>query len=366
MIAVQEYLRGGKTLDNLQDEFSINVYHHPELPLVGLKYSQIDSPKTHPIVRDCRGTVLEKDTWHVVAKPFRRFFNAGEVVEEYRLFNWGNFTCNTKEDGSLILVYFYRGEWHVNTSGSFGLGECGSSGKAWRDLFWETSKIDRSKLWPGMTYIFELCTIHNKIVRSYSAPVVFLLSVFDNSTCQEMNPDWVDMAASNLGVPRPESYSFASEEEIRSFLISKENTDKTFEGVIIRDDKGGRWKIKAETCVALHHLKDNGNICNPKRMVPLVLAGEIDEVVAYLPEIESHIRDCEARVNAEWETLAAAWRDCWRIEDQKEFALAVLGKTRFAGLLFALRKGHGKSQAEELLREMWSGHAGGIVKVIYG
>jgi hypothetical protein len=368
VLAVQQYLRGGKSLDDLKSELGINVYHHPDLPLVGVKYNQIDSPKTDPVVRSCRGTVLEKDTWNVVAKPFQRFYNAGEVLDEYKQFDWSNFTCTEKVDGSLMIVYHYAGEWHVNTSGSFGLGECGFSGMNWRELFWKTSGIDENspKLIPGLTYIFELCTVFNKVVRSYPEPTVFLLSIFSTETLEEMPEGDVDISSKVLKVPRPERYQFSAEQEIRNFLLTKEEYDKTFEGVIIRDVNNLRFKIKTETYVALHHLKDNGNICNPKRLVPLVLAGEVDEIIAYLPEVEPYLRECQAKIDAEWESLSKVWQQYWEIQDQKEFALAIRGKTRFSGILFTLRKQHPQDQTEELLRDLWRSHADGITKVLYG
>jgi hypothetical protein len=68
MLNLQKYLRAGKTPEDLKEELGIKFYEHPSLPLVGFKYHQIDSPKTNEIVRECRGIVLEKNTWNLVAK----------------------------------------------------------------------------------------------------------------------------------------------------------------------------------------------------------------------------------------------------------------------------------------------------------
>lgn len=367
MLAIQEYLFSGKTLDDVKSEFGINVYEHPTLPLVGFKYSQIESPKTHPVVRDCRGIVLEKNTWNCVAKPFKRFFNVGEDNENFQKFTWDNFTCTSKEDGSLMIVYFYQGEWHVNTSGSFGLGECQFSGMTWRELFWKTSNISKKRLKPDSTYIFELCTPFNKIVRTYPKSTVYLLSMFDINTLQEHTIEHVDNVARHLDVKRPTHYHFKSMDEVSAFLRGVEEGDKTFEGIILRGSDDERFKAKSQTYVALHHLKDNGNICNPKRLVPLVLAGEVDEVLAYLPEVEPYLRDCEAKIDEAWTALSNVWWENWQIEGQKEFAIAInKGFTRFTGLLFTLRKKYGKDQTEELLKQLWREHGDGIVKVLYG
>jgi tRNA splicing ligase len=230
---VQRYLRSGKTPEDLKEDLGINFKRHPSLPLILFKYSQIDSPRHHELVRECRGIVLEEGTWKIVAKGFNRFFNVGEVDWEYRRFNWDDFEVRSKEDGSLILLYNYEGEWHVNTSGSFGLGELDSYGGTWRDLFWATAPFhvnDLKMFNPTQTLVFELCTPYNKVVRTYK-PTVYLLGIFDHVwqnegyPSMELSPHLVDDLAEGLGVPRPKSYKFSGQEEVRKFLQDQEDSD---------------------------------------------------------------------------------------------------------------------------------------------
>lgn len=76
LMEVQKYLRSGKTLKDLKSELGIIFSEYENLVI--LNYSQIDSPKFHPITMECRGLILEKDTWDIVSFPFRRFFNENE------------------------------------------------------------------------------------------------------------------------------------------------------------------------------------------------------------------------------------------------------------------------------------------------
>ena len=46
--------------------------------LVMLKYSQIDSDFKNEIVRECRGLILDEDTFEPVCVPFFKFGNYGE------------------------------------------------------------------------------------------------------------------------------------------------------------------------------------------------------------------------------------------------------------------------------------------------
>ena len=61
-LEVQKYLRAGKTLENLKEEFGISANQHGGYKkLYSLKYDQIDSHsvRSHPIVRECRGLILD-------------------------------------------------------------------------------------------------------------------------------------------------------------------------------------------------------------------------------------------------------------------------------------------------------------------
>lgn len=364
MLPIQKFLSCGKTIEDLQLELAIKVYHHPSLPLVGFSYDHIKSPKYHEVVKDCRGIVLELNTWNVVAKPFQRFYNFGEDLDNQINFDWNNFTATSKEDGSLIIVSYYAGEWHVSTSGSFGFHKCNGSEKTWRELFWETSKIDPLKLDPGFTYIFELCTIYNKVVRIYPKPTTYLLTIFQLENCQECSIDWVNQEAIRLGVPRPEQYSFTSISDVRQFILQKENEDKTFEGVIICDKNNCRYKIKSSTYIALHYLGNNGNIAGTKSLVDLVLADGIEEAIVYFPEIESSALKVKQIIEDQWFNLRNVWESCWKIENQKEFAMAICDKTAFPSLLFSLRKTHKRNQTDILLKEMWRSNGESIKKFV--
>ena len=361
-LAIQNYLRLGGTLETLAADYSINVYRHPELPLVGFKYDQISSPKFDPIVRDCRGIVLEDGTWNVVAKPFRRFYNAGEDPGE---FEWSDSSCTAKEDGSLILLYHYAGDWHVNTSGSFGLGRCGTASRSWRDVFWEVSNLDLRRLDPTFTYIFELCTPYNRVVRGYPESTVFLLAMFDAIYLEELWHGAVQEEAKKIGVGSPEVFTFATQDEITDFLEERSKTDPTFEGIVARDRYDRRLKIKSKSYVRLHRMLDNGNLMRWDRIVPVVLAGEAGEVLAYFPEATRLVTEAADRMAAGMENLTEIWRRTWKIESQRDFAQAIIGQTPFTGILFTLRKELGPNQTEAALWAKWRQSGEVIVKHLF-
>lgn len=362
---LQHYLRDNPP-EKLKEEFDINFYKHPKLPLMGFKYG-IHSPKTHEITRECRGIVLETGTWKVVAKPFKRFFNYGEHIEEMQQFNWGNFTANTKEDGSLIIVYYYDNEWHVNTSGSFGFSTIETTDFTWRELFWKTAKdIKVDKMDKQSTYIFELCSPYNKIVRIYNKPVTYLLGVFENKgTPFEYPHNYVDYIANEINALRPERHEFSSLEQIENYLIQLGKDDPTNEGVVIRDISNLRFKLKSATYISLHHMCDNGNLYSPKRLVPWVLVGDQTELLTYFPEAKEALDKVAEQVNAEWVKLVDAWEAAKNLESQKDFALCIKDKTRFQGILFSLRKTIGAKATKDDLLKAWQESAELITKVLF-
>jgi len=357
MLEVQKYLKSGKTLDDLKQELGIKAANHPHgLPLVILNYDQIESPKTNSLVRESRALVLNTTDWSVVARSFPRFFNWGEVQDEQGSFDFSDFIVQSKEDGSLVVLYFFDGEWHANTRGSFAVDNMKFQSFTWRDAFCKALGITglselKGKLDEGVSYICEFCSPWNKIVRRYDQPQMYLLTAFRGVV--ELLPKEVDELTGDLFI-RPERYNFCSIEEIQSFLQEQAANDATFEGVVIRDRHGNRWKIKSVTYLSLHRLKGEGsNLFNPKHLLPFILSGEKAELLTYFPEVEKTFVESEQIVNQHFDRLVEAWEVHHAIPVQKDFALAIIGQTPFASLLFQLRKQHGENQTLDHLKKLW-------------
>src|SRR5262249_28873582 len=106
---VQEFLRGGGTLQDLAARFAVKAVRSARNPdLVLLEYSQLDSPFAEPIVRECRGLILdEARDWAVVSRSFDKFFNHGEPLAAS--IDWATATVQEKLDGSLCVAYHHGG-----------------------------------------------------------------------------------------------------------------------------------------------------------------------------------------------------------------------------------------------------------------
>ena len=68
-----------------------------------------------------RGHVYETQTNKRIAIAMKKFFNFEElsVSKQRNLFKQTEFEVTEKVDGSLGIIYYYDGEWRVNTRGSF-------------------------------------------------------------------------------------------------------------------------------------------------------------------------------------------------------------------------------------------------------
>lgn len=359
-MAVQEYL-ATHTLKELQEDLAIKATAHKRLPLVVLNYDQIKSPKYDPIVRECRGLVLDTRDWSPVARGFKRFYNWGEDPEGMTAFDWSTCTATAKEDGSFIQLFRFEGEWVLSTRGTFGDGNVHGCSMSFEQLFCTALGVgnlqDIQHPDVGMTFIFELCSGYNKVVRQYKSSSAYLIGGYNHG--HDLDFHWSMYYLSRYGVKLPKRYAFDSPDAVANFLQRQSSEDPTFEGVVIKDYQGIRFKCKTSTYVALHHLKgNNGDGFTLRNLVPLVLAGEEAEAIAVFPEAAEVVEGIQQRVWSEWGGLYNAWEECKGIEGQKEFALAIVPRTKFAPLLFHLRK-HGGD-----LRELWLSSADAIIKVL--
>lgn len=341
MLAVQKYLLE-HGLEKLVEDYKIVTTHHESEPLVILNYDQIESPKTEPIIHECRALTLDKRDWSIVARSFTRFFNYGEMADLTKNFDWNQFEASSKEDGSLMVMYYWNGEWRVNTRGSFAKGAICEGGPTWENLFW--SLIDKKTvdniLNKEYSFVFELCSPYNKIVTTYDKPKLFLLGIFSNTP--NRFTDWpsavLNGVAGELGVHAPTIKKFNNAQEVVDFLASSD-LSATFEGYVLRDSSDMRLKVKNARYVALHHLRgNNDNLYLAKNMLPLILTGESEEVLVHFPEAKERYRTFKKIVEEEEAKLYQIWEEAKGIASQKDFAQYIVPKTRLASILFDARK----------------------------
>jgi RNA ligase len=383
MLEVQKFLLDNSrqfypnVVDELCRQFDIKCTKNPrQLPLLILNYGRDTKNKLHPIVRECRGLVLDSKTYELVARSFPRFFNWGEVPSEQNRFDFNHFTVNEKIDGSLIILYNFCGQWYANTRGSFGFDRVNNTPMTWQDLVLQALGLQNLQelsqyLDPSLTYIYELVSPYNKIVREYANPELHLLTIFNQEnelSYQDFIKQVYKILTTKLGswFHYPWDYRFTSIKQIIKWLEKKSKTDPTFEGVVIRDVNNLRFKIKSPTYLRLHRMRGNGDeLYSPRNLVRFILLDEVDELLCYYKEVKPFVEKYQEIINKEYQNLRSVWGSCWQCKDQKKFALTILPKTKFSSLLFNLRKQYGSNQCEAQLKELWQQSEDLILKILF-
>lgn len=324
----------------LISEFSIKVKEYPEGLLV-LGYDQIESPKAHPIVMECRGLILDKN-FNVVSRGFDRFFNYGEQPDTQAHIDWSKAVCVEKVDGSLIKIYNWNGHWCVSTRGTaFAESTVNGFPLTFKDLVFKALEIQEhgfqllcdSHLDPDYTYVFEVTATENRVVKVYEGYKLHYLGARNNKTFEYGNSGH-EFDALVLGARTVRRFKFSTAEECIETAKHLKDLD---EGYVLWQDGRPVCKIKSPAYVAVHHIRGEG--LNPKRISQIVLTGETDEYLKYFPEDAAHF---EPYVKAKVDLMNAmygAWSSSRDIEEQKAFALTVKDFP-FSAVLFQTRQRH--------------------------
>lgn len=322
MLAVQEYLQT-HSLEDLTREFGIQRKPHPQWPLVILNYDQVASAphKTHPVVRNCRQLVLETTPpFRVVSKSFERFFNENEEPWEtqYIRDHWAQTVCHEKHDGSLISVFFYQGDWQIITRGSWAEASIdvsrGDQSPTWKALVLSLLQVDAlpQRRW---TYVFELCSPFNQVVRFYAQPQLILLAVTDIDTCQELPLDAVEALAQVLGLAVPRRFHLEDWKDAHSQIDEEAQQLYGFEGVVARvtcpeQRREIRVKMKSADYLELHHQATR--VLTWKDILKAVVTNELDELAGHrqfqswigrIATMSQTFRTFQYQVKAEWRSL---------------------------------------------------------------
>jgi len=311
-----------------------------------LNYDQIESNMSFEEVQDCRGLILERDTWKVMSMSFRKFFNHGEG--NAATIDWNTARVLEKVDGTMIQLYWdwHKNEWFAATTGmAEAEGEVNNIEKTtFSLLFWNTVKLDKNKLDKDLTYVFELCTPENIVVTPHTEYKAILLAVRNKISLKEMSYSELESVSQVLSIPLVKSIemTFTSVEDIKKTF---ENMPFSEEGYIIIDANFNRIKIKNPAYVAAHILKGKSGF---HHIMDIIKTNEVEEYVATFPNRKDEI----LKLKVNYDNLINRLTNLWSIliketpkndgKTQKGYAESVFKLTSehglkcFSGLFFNL------------------------------
>ena len=227
-------------LDDLADHIKngyVNVQTHPSLDLLVYNYSRAAQYDNHwtPVTIACRGLITDGAS-NIVARPFRKFFNYGQVEVACA----GEVTVYDKADGSLGIIYPTPGGVAVATRGSFASPQAKHATETLRRLYPDFVAP------PGVTYLVEIIFPDNRVVVDYAAmdDLVFLGAV-DNATGKSAD---FDTARALWPGPAVTKFNYAS----LAAAVEAEPRDNA-EGLVVHFHQSDeRLKLKQQDYVDVH------------------------------------------------------------------------------------------------------------------
>jgi hypothetical protein len=364
MLKSVEYIKENG-LNNLLEEFNLKAVDYDHKVLI--KYNQIESDFSQEIVQECRGLILEKDTWKVMSYPFKKFFNVqeGHAPE----INWNTANVLEKVDGTFIHLYYdwVKEEWICATTGTAEAdGPVNNRiGFTFKELFWETitnkyPEFNVNKLFKGKVYMFELTSPYNTVVKQHSEPALTLLGVRKLNTYEEYPYGWLCFVSHEIGIPVVKSFSLRPD-SVEELTQTFDGMPYSEEGYVVLDENMNRVKVKNPAYVAVHHLKDKLNSWN---IMEIIKTNEVDEFNSTFPEREEEVLELKARYDAMLEYLGAVWESLKphvpTDYDDKQLVKAFAEKVfmmvksdsrlnNFYGLYFSIAKGQVESIRDYIL-----------------
>lgn len=290
-----------------------------------LKYNQLSSDFSLPIVRECRGSIFYKNEdgkYECVCCAFMKFGNVGEsYVPEI---DWNSAVVEEKVDGSLLKVFYHNNRWHVATNGTIDAykAEVGETGWTFGRLFDTAIKnILVSDFFNGldqhMTYMFELVSPRSKVTIYYPETKLYYLGCRDMTTMQECKVYYSVMREADILYPKV--YPLHNLEDCLAYV---KTMTKDEEGFVVKDKNFNRIKIKSPEYLMAFHMNNNG-VVTTKRIVRMIQNNMIDDFMAYCPAYRDQAQAVIDHINFIADVFERDWQqisNVAKIGDKKEFS----------------------------------------------
>jgi RNA ligase len=302
---------------------------HPSLPLTIWNYTEKVQYENlwDEVTLMCRGLVTD-DTGDIVATPFQKFFN----IEEGKFEPTEKFEVYEKMDGSLGIVFWYRGQWVVATRGSFTSDQANKAREILR-------KYNTDIMFRHLTFCFEIIYPENRIVLDYGDDEkLVLLGTFDKNG-KEMDVEiW-----SQWGFDVVKKY-----DGINDYKELKQMVKNDQEGFVVKFSNGDRVKVKGVEYLRLHKIMTN--VTTTGIWEYLKNGEDVMELLKDVPDefykkIENYIKDLRySYFQISEDTgkrfdymMYGKYNDKEPITDRKEFAEWVFTQPKhMSGILFRM------------------------------
>lgn len=282
MVHVEKAL--GFTLEDLNDAIGVGdvrMQSHPAFSNLRIfNYSEDVQYRNrwNKITLACRGLILDVSTGEVVARPWEKFFNLGQM--DNRIDSMAPVEVTDKVDGSLGILYRAPdGLWQIATRGSFASEQANHA-----TTLFEQKYLDGVQLTDEATFLFEIVYPENRIVVNYGdMDDLVLLGAVDKRYGFYHGPE---TAAGILDWPGPVAEVWKFDHFVDAISFPDRNGK---EGVVIRSGNN-IVKLKQADYVELHRIVTN---LSPKTIWEMLKNGKtIAGICEEIPdEFHSYVED---------------------------------------------------------------------------
>lgn len=267
-----------------------------------------------PLERLSRGLIIHQPSGKVVARPFDKFWNLGEIDpapgSQLR-------EVTVKWDGSLGILYFWGERWNVATRGSFDSEQAEWATKRLRH--YHTDILDIRN-----TYLVEIIYPENRVVIDYGQyEGLIMIGMRNTLTGEDYFHDQYIEHAMRAGFPTTDQIvTFSGLEDVWS---AAEALSANEEGYVCRFDDGTRLKVKGGAYRTAHKWIAG---MTPKAVFDAMVKDQIDDLRPNVPDIykglfESYVNDVVADLEELKARIEAIYEQSPRNGSRKDFALWV-------------------------------------------
>lgn len=300
-------------------------------------YDQIKSNKKNKLVQEARGCIINVDKFEYVCRPFDRFFNYEEDCASN--IDWSTARIEEKRDGSIIKLWFNEvtEKFQFSTNGIIDANEAmiddfiSFMDVIKRTEVYELVEKHSVKLFTGVTYIFELTSISNRVVIHYNEDKMILLGIRENVSGEYL-PKSMCQFESVTTFEIPELAIFDSTNSHASnpaknldFLMEsfrKNNLPTNIEGFVIKDAHGNMIKIKWQWYVEAHHMAGNKmSSNNVERLVDVWKTGESEEFLGYFPYMRDVYNKVAEICSSRHDDIYRLYEEIIKLKEEKDKTL---------------------------------------------
>jgi RNA ligase len=331
-------------IDNLKDYAEhnnvrvIESKNYPFLVMLHYKESAVYDNEWPTFAKMCRGIILDMNDRKVLAYPFDKFFNLGQMPEtNYEILkDKKEFEVSEKLDGSMIILFQdpSTGEYVATTTGSFE----SEHGKFATSIIPESVK--QLKWVEEYTLMFELISSQFRIVIDYRKKNypegLYLIGARSKLSNRLLTYSEVAEIATLLGVGCARTYTFDS---LDTLIAQTESMGVLDEGFVIRYPDDLMVKVKGPAYLKAHRFISQ---LSDKHILEVVAEGVEDPLIEVCPdEFRSEVIEKVAYFKRRKLDLL---NDCYKYfseapkDTRKDFALWVQAnvKPSLKGCLFQL------------------------------